>query len=64
MDRTDINRGEIYYVCLDPVFGREIGGFKLRPVVVVSINDINDDTRLAVVIPGTDAANKVPLAAR
>ena len=46
-------RGEVYEVCLDPVFGREIGGFKLRPVLIVSINDINDRTRVVTVIPGT-----------
>jgi mRNA-degrading endonuclease toxin of MazEF toxin-antitoxin module len=49
-------RGEIYKVCLDPVFGREIGGFKIRPVVVVSINDIGTGTRMATVIPGTSRA--------
>jgi len=48
-----ISRGEIHYVCLDPVFGREIGGFKMRPVLVLSINDINDRTRLITVVPGT-----------
>ena len=36
-----VRRGEVYMVCLDPVFGREMGGFKPRPVVVVSIDDIN-----------------------
>lgn len=51
----DIKRGEIYYACLDPVFGQELGGFKHRPVLVISINDINKKTRLATVIPGTDA---------
>jgi mRNA-degrading endonuclease toxin of MazEF toxin-antitoxin module len=50
-----IQRGELYYVCLDPVFGREIGGFKSRPVVVVSINDISNNTRLVTVIPGTSS---------
>ena len=50
-----IQRGEIYLVSLDPVFGRELGGFKIRPVVVVSINDINEKTRLVTVVPGTDA---------
>ena len=49
----DVSRGEIYMVCLDPVFGREIGGFKMRPVVIVSINDINKRTRLVTVVPGT-----------
>ncbi|MFC1805881.1 type II toxin-antitoxin system PemK/MazF family toxin [Planctomycetota bacterium] len=53
-----IRRGEIYLVCLDPVFGREIGGFKMRPVVVVSISDMNRITRLVTVVPGTDAEHK------
>lgn len=54
----EIKRGEIYFVCLDPVFGREMGGFKMRPVVVVSINDINRNTRLITVVPGTDAEHE------
>ena len=48
-----IQRGEIYFVFLDPCFGREIGGYKARPVVVVSINDIHQNTRLVTVVPGT-----------
>src|SRR5437763_682016 len=46
-----IRRGEIYFVELGPTRGHEIDE-KTRPVVVLSINDIND--RLVVtVIPGT-----------
>jgi hypothetical protein len=26
----DVRRGQVYMVCLDPVFGREMGGFKIR----------------------------------
>lgn len=51
-------RGEIYLVSLDPVFGCEIGGFKRRPVVIVSINDIGNETRLATVIPGSSSLSK------
>lgn len=51
----NIQRGEIYFVCFDPVFGREIGGFKSRPALVLSINRINTKTRLITVIPGTTA---------
>lgn len=51
----EIRRGEVYMICLDPVFGREIGGFKMRPVVVLSINELNRNTRLVTVVPGTDA---------
>jgi mRNA-degrading endonuclease toxin of MazEF toxin-antitoxin module len=50
---NQIKQGEIYFVFLDPVFGREIGGYKTRPVVVVSINDIHQHTRLLTVVPGT-----------
>jgi mRNA-degrading endonuclease toxin of MazEF toxin-antitoxin module len=50
---VDIHRGDIFMVCFDPVFGREMGGFKLRPCVVISINDINKATRLVTVVPGT-----------
>jgi mRNA-degrading endonuclease toxin of MazEF toxin-antitoxin module len=48
-----ISRGEIYFVYLDPAFGREIGGYKHRPVVVVSINDIHQGTRIVSIVPGT-----------
>jgi mRNA-degrading endonuclease toxin of MazEF toxin-antitoxin module len=48
-----IARGDIYFVFLDPVFGRELGGYKTRPVAVVSVNDINDKPLVALVVPGT-----------
>lgn len=51
-------RGEIYYCYLDPVFGREMGGYKPRPVVILSINDINRNLSLATVVPGTSADGK------
>jgi mRNA interferase MazF len=54
-----IERGEIYFVELDPVVGREIGGQKARPVVVLSINDINIKPLVVTVVPGTKAAEKV-----
>ncbi|HEX4794361.1 MAG TPA: type II toxin-antitoxin system PemK/MazF family toxin, partial [Humisphaera sp.] len=38
---------------LDPAFGREAGGYKARPVVVVSIDDVHQRTRLVTVVPGT-----------
>ncbi len=53
-----VQRGEIYWACLDPVFGREMGGFKMRPVIVVSINDLNYRTRLVTVVPGTTSARQ------
>src|SRR5947208_9232 len=53
MIENTIERGEVYFVFLDPAFGREIGGYKTRPVVVVSINDIHRQTRIVGVVPGT-----------
>ena len=50
---VSIRRGEIYYVYLDPVFGRELGGYKTRPVVVLSINEINTKPLVVTVVPGT-----------
>lgn len=50
-----INRGDIYFVDLDPVVGREQQG--RRPVVVVSINDINHRPLVVTVIPGTHGEN-------
>ena len=48
-----VKQGEIYWASLDPVFGREMGGWKDRPVLVVSIEDVNDRTQLVIVVPGT-----------
>jgi mRNA interferase MazF len=53
-----VMRGEIYFVSLDPVVGREIGGNKTRPVAVLSINDINNKPLVVTVVPGTSAAGK------
>lgn len=48
-----IRRGEVYFVHLDSAFGRELGGYKTRPVVVLSINDINQKPLVVTVVPGT-----------
>ena len=48
-----IERGQVFFVDLDPVMGREIGGQKVRPVVVLSINDINSKPLVVTVVPGT-----------
>ncbi len=63
---NSIRRGEIFSVHLDPCFGREIGGYKPRPVAVMSIEDIHQWTRIVVVVPGTttdrgNLANVVPI---
>jgi len=50
-----MRRGEIYFVNLDPIVGREQGG--RRPVLVFSDDDINRKPLVVTVIPGTDGAN-------
>jgi len=50
-------RGEIYFVNLGPVIGREIDQ-KRRPVVVLSINDLNSKDLVVTVVPGTKAGKK------
>jgi mRNA interferase MazF len=52
-----VERGEIYFVSLDPVVGRETG-HKVRPVAVLSINDINRKPLVVTVVPGTSAGTK------
>ncbi len=48
-----IRRGEIYFVDLDPVKGREQRGY--RPVLVVSADQINAQPLVVTVVVGTDA---------
>lgn len=48
-------RGEIYFVDLGPVRGREQAG--KRPVVVLSIDAINRLPLVIAVVPGTDGTN-------
>jgi mRNA interferase MazF len=50
---VQIRRGEVYFVYLDPVFGHELGGYKTRPVVVLSINNLNSKGLVLSVVPGT-----------
>jgi mRNA interferase MazF len=50
-----MRRGEIYFVDLDPVIGREQAG--RRPVVVVSIEAVNRLPLVVIVVPGTDGSN-------
>ena len=52
-----IQRGEIYYASLDPVFGREQAG--RRPVVVVSVDGINRLPLVVTVVVGTKGTNVV-----
>ncbi len=48
-----ILRGEVYFIDLDPVVGREQGG--RRPVVVVSNDQLNRQPLTVLVVPGTTA---------
>lgn len=50
-----MRRGEIYFVDLSPVIGREQAG--RRPVLVLSIDAINRVPLVVTVVPGTDGAN-------
>lgn len=50
-----IRRGEIYFVNLNPVIGREQGGS--RPVLVFSSDDINQKPLVVTVVIGTKGAN-------
>ena len=50
-----IRRGEIYFVNLNPVKGREQSGD--RPVLVVSTDAINDLPLVVTVVVGTKGAN-------
>jgi mRNA interferase MazF len=52
-----IFRGEIYFVCLGPTVGREINT-KRRPVVVLSINDLNRKPLVVTVVPGSTWSGK------
>ncbi len=58
MNTNKIKRGEIYNVCLDPAFGMELAGFKHRPVIVVSVNSLHDETQVITVVPGTDGTDR------
>jgi mRNA interferase MazF len=50
-----IQRGEIYFVDLNPVQGREQAG--TRPVLVLSVDDINSLPLVVSVVIGTKGAN-------
>ncbi|MEN8444753.1 MAG: type II toxin-antitoxin system PemK/MazF family toxin [Cyanobacteria bacterium J06555_13] len=50
-----IQRGQIYFVDLNPVKGREQAG--KRPVLVMSINEINALPLVVTVVVGTKGAN-------
>jgi mRNA interferase MazF len=50
-----VERGQIYFVNLNPVQGREQAGD--RPVLVLSVNSINRMPLVVTVVVGTKGAN-------
>jgi mRNA interferase MazF len=50
-----VRRGEIYFINLNPVVGREQAG--TRPVLVLSVDAINDLPLVATIVVGTKGAN-------
>jgi mRNA interferase MazF len=53
---TNISRGDIYFVELDPVIGKEQSGY--RPALVISSDKINNKPLVITVVLGTNG-NKV-----
>jgi mRNA interferase MazF len=51
----NLERGQIYFVNLNPVQGKEQSG--KRPVLILSIDEINRKQLVITIIPGTDGAN-------
>ncbi len=54
---AQIQRGQVYWVTLDPVRGSEIS--KTRPCVVISANEINRRRNTVVVVPLTSTPESV-----
>ncbi|MBI1870910.1 MAG: type II toxin-antitoxin system PemK/MazF family toxin [Chlamydiae bacterium] len=52
-----MQRGEIYWVNLDPVVGKETG--KIRPCLIVSNNVNNEEAGTVTVLPITSKVQKV-----
>jgi mRNA interferase MazF len=55
---TEVKRGEVYLVSLDPTTGSEIR--KTRPGVVVSPDELNRHMRTCIVAPMTTASCSYP----
>ena len=55
---TEIKRGDVVLVNLDPAKGQEIQ--KLRPCVVVSPDELNDHLRTCIVAPMTTGGYSYP----
>ena len=54
---ANIQRGQVYWVALDPVRGSEIS--KTRPCVVLSANEINRRRNTVVIVPLTSTPEPV-----
>lgn len=48
---TRVERGQVYWVALDPVVGAEIA--KTRPCVILSANEINRRRKTVIIVPLT-----------
>lgn len=55
---TDVRRGQVYLVSLDPTAGREIK--KTRPCVVVSPDELNAHMQTYIVAPLTTGGHAYP----
>ena len=55
---TDVRRGQVYLVSLDPTIGREIK--KSRPCVVVSPDELNAHMQTYIVAPLTTGSHTYP----
>ncbi len=58
MTVTDVQRGQIYLIELDPTRGREIK--KTRPCVVVSPDELNANIQTYIVAPLTTGSHAYP----
>ena len=58
VEATDVKRGHVYLVSLDPTTGSEIR--KTRPCVVVSPDELNTHMRTCIVAPMTTASRSYP----
>jgi mRNA interferase MazF len=54
---ASIQRGQVYWVALDPVRGSEIA--KIRPCVILSVNEINRRRNTVVIVPLTSTSEPV-----
>jgi mRNA interferase MazF len=51
-------RGDIWWVALDPTLGSEIR--KIRPCVVISVNVLNEKRRTAIIVPLSSSPKASP----